>query len=147
MVINPFSKRKIPNRLPSSMQTEVDRIAKCKSKEAALKCAYDLLTKKYRGYRVKTYVLLPDAFIDDIGKIWQKSGFLHCTNLNWLLKILLVKSGHFKISDIKEKRTLVWYISPHQYLDVSVSKNKVVHVDVWSKAYGIPFGDYAHGFH
>ncbi len=66
--------------------------------------------------------------------------------MNWLLKILLVGSGWFSEDDIRERWTLIWGISPHQYLTVRLKEGRVLHVDVWGRTYGVPFGDYAHGF-
>ena len=63
------------------------------------------------------------------------------------MRILLVKSELFDEEDIKLKWTLVWHISPHQYLTIKINQNEYINIDLWGKAYGINFGDYAHGFH
>jgi len=86
-------------------------------------------------------------FISDVDKIWAKKGFLHCNVLNYLMRILLIKSGLFNEKDIKLKWTLVWYVSPHQYLEIKINPNEIINVDLWANAYGVCFGDYAHGFH
>ena len=70
-----------------------------------------------------------------------------CTQQNYVLRLLLVKSGKFKDSEIRIKWTLVAYISPHQYLQVKVGKGNWVNVDMWGSSKGVPFGDYSHGFH
>lgn len=75
-----------------------------------------------------------------------KKGFLHCTKLNYLIRILLIKGGLFKEEDIELRWTSTWLIFPHQYLKVKINKNKFINVDLWGKAYGIPFGSYARGF-
>ena len=67
-------------------------------------------------------------------------------NLNYLFMIFLVKSG-FDYKDINPKWTLVYYLSPHQYLNIKINKKKPINVDSWGKSYGIKFGDYARGFH
>ena len=128
------------------MQVVVDKLKKSKNKEDCLKRVYDILSKKYVGDRLKTYTRLFDLIVSDINKLWSKKGFMHCTNINYLMRILLVNSGLFKDEDIKSKWTLIWYFSPHQYLKVRLSQNKFVNVDVWGKVYRIKFGDYAHGF-
>lgn len=147
MLSNLFSKAKIPLKLPKDMQLLVSKLKKSKNKEDCLKKAYSFLSKKYTGSRLKTYIRFFALFSSDIGKMWGKSGYLQCNKINYLLRILLVKSGFFKDEDIKLKWTLVWYLSPHQYLNIRLDKNKSVNVDIWGKAYGIRFGDYAHGFH
>lgn len=137
----------IPDNLPTDMFNLINQLKKSKSKRDCLKKTYSALTSKYRGYAFKTYFRFFDIFTSDTNKLWAKSGFLHCSKLNFLMRILLVKSGHFQNEDIKTKWTLVWYLSPHQYLQIRLNDNEYINIDMWGKAYGIPFGDYAHGFH
>ena len=146
MPLDFFSKTPIPKKLPSEIIDVVDDLRKSSSKEECLQKVYDLLGNKYQGARVQTYLKLPLAFKKDIYFFWNKKGFLHCTNMNYLARILLVKSGFFKEEDIILKWTLIWYISPHQYLKVKVAENKFINMDIWAKNYGINFGDYAKGF-
>ena len=124
----------------------IENLKKAQSKEACLYTAYEVLTTKYRGYRGKTYLYLADLFITNIDKLWSKNGFLHCTNLNKLLKTLLVASGWFTEEEVKSKWALIWYVSPHQYLRIKLGKGHYMNIDMWGKVYGIPFGGYAHGF-
>jgi len=146
MIPNLFSKEAIPEKLPSGMEKIVEELKKSKSKEECVERAYSAISEKYRGYRVKTYLRLFDLFVSDVEKIWAKSGFIHCHTMNYLMRILLVKSGWFEDSDVRVKWTLVWYISPHQYLDVKIDEKAII-IDLWGKTYGIKLGDYAHGFH
>ena len=141
--IIPASKKLImDNRTISEV---IESLKKTKSKEECLKKAYDILSEKYRGHRLVTYLKIHYLLLKDLNKIWGKSGFLPCTTLNYLLKNLLIKSGWFSESDIKIKWALIWFFSPHQYLSVRISKEKSINVDLWGRAYGIKFGDYAHG--
>lgn len=146
MILNLFFKQKIPNKIPKEIEKSITLLKKAKNKKDCLKKTYSLLANKYKGKRIKTYLKLFDLFSFDLNKIWRKTGFLHCVHLNYLLKILLVKSEFFKTEDIKIKWTLVWYISPHQYLNIKIDKHQSINVDLWGKVYGIKFGDYAHGF-
>jgi len=147
MIPNILSKAKIPDKLPKEMEDFIKQLKKSKTKKECVKKTYFFISKKYRGYRVKTYLRFFDLFVSDIHKIWAKSGFLHCNVLNYVMRILLIKSKVFEDKDIKLKWTLVWYISPHQYLNIKIDQNKSINIDLWGKAYGIPFGEYAHGFH
>jgi len=140
MIPNLFWKVKIPNSIPKDMQNVVNRLKKSKSKEDCLKKAYDILYKKYQGCHIFTRFF--DLFVTDLHKLWNKNGCAHCTNLNYLLRVLLVKSGFFKDEDIKLKLTLI-YISPHQYLKIMLSKNKFIHIDPWGAKHKIKLGDYA----
>ena len=92
-----------------------------------------------------TYLKIFDAFVSDLNKICARNSFLHCHNLNYLLRVSLIKSGFFDEEDIKLRWSFVRYISPHQYMSIAVG-DKVIDVDLWGKAQGIEFGDYAHGF-
>lgn len=147
MIPNLFTKANIPNSIPKEMQIIIDKLKKSKNKEDCLKKAFDTLTKKYRGCRFYTYTKFFNLFIINLDELWKKRGCLHCTTLNYLLRVLLVKSRLFIDNDIKLKLTLVYYISIHQYLKVKINKNKSINVDLWGQAYGTKLGDYAHGFH
>ena len=124
MIPNLFSKLKIPEKLPKDMQRVVEQLKKSKNKEDCLKKAYYIITRKYRGYHVKTYTHFFKVFITDVNKLWDKRGFLHCTHMNYLMRILLVKSGFFKDDEVTPKLTLVWYKSIHQYLSIKINRNK-----------------------
>lgn len=138
--------KQVPDKLPVSMQKAVNTLKKCKTKQECLEEAYDIVTWKYNGSRIKTYLLLHRIFTQSLEDIWNRKGYLHCNTMNYVMRVLLQKSGHFKAEDIKNKWALVWYISPHQYLKVRTEK-AWVNIDLWSKVYGIKLGDYAHGFH
>jgi hypothetical protein len=146
MDLNFFHKRQVPDNLPAAMEDAVANLKECKNQEDCLSIAYSLLTKKYFGARIKTYTHFFDLFIDDPNTLWQKNGFLHCTNSNHLLRILLLKSGFFRDEDISTLWTLIWYISPHQYLSIKMQDGRTINIDMWSKTYGVAFGNYAHGF-
>lgn len=146
MPLDLFSKTPIPNILPDEMQKIIDEIKKSSNKEEYLKRSYEILAAKYHGDRIKTYTRLFDVFQRDIGSLWNKNGFLHCTSINYVMRALLIKSGFFTDDDIRLKWTQIWYISPHQYLQIKVN-GKWINADVWANAYGIKFGDNAHGFH
>jgi hypothetical protein len=132
--------------LPEDLRAKIEILKQAKSKEDCLRQAYDFLVEKYHGDRICTFSKIHELFIRDIGKLWTKSGFLHCTNINYILRMMLIESGFFKESNIKEKWTQIWLFSPHQHLDINLD-NKIIHVDVWANRYGIKFGDHAHGFH
>jgi hypothetical protein len=147
MRLNFFTPPGIPQVLPEDLLAEIDTLSKLGTKQQVLDAAYTLLTQKYRGYRIKTLTRLPDLFDVDINHMWGKEGFLHCTNLNYLLKIMLIRSGKFTKKDIKFVWTLIYFWSPHEYVRVQLDQDQWVGVDIWAKAYGITFGDHARGLH
>lgn len=146
MPLDLFSKTPVPGVLPGEMQKITDELKKSPSKEECLKKAYGILISRYRGHRVETYTKLFDVLKHDIATLWDKSGFLHCTNLNYLLRALLVRSDFFTEDEMRLRWTHIWYVSPHQYVQVKID-DKWINVDIWAYAYGIKFGDNAHGFH
>lgn len=146
MPLDLFSNTPIPNTPLGKIEETIDNLKESHNQEECLKKTYEILSTKYRGYRIKTYTRLFDIFERDIEKLWNKEGFLHCTNINYLMRVLLMRSGCFTEDDIRIRWTQIWLISPHQYLQVRIG-NKWIDVDIWARAYGIPFGDHAHGFH
>lgn len=144
MIPNLLWKAKIPDNIPKSMQVIVNRLKKSRSKEDCLRKAYSFLSKKYYGCAV--YTLPFDLFITDLYKLWDKD-MSHCTNLNYLLRVLLIKSSFFKEEDISLKLTLIGYVSVHQYLRIRIKRNKFVNVDLWGSSHDTKLGNYAHGFH
>jgi len=138
---------KIPKTIPEDMEKAVEQLKKTKSKEECLEKAYKIVSSKHRGCRIYTFSHFFSLFRLSPKWLWNKKKCMHCTSLDYLLMILLLKSGKFKKEDFNTKWTLVWYFSPHQYLQVKIGNKKINTVDLWSKAYGIAFNDYAHGFH
>ena len=144
---NVFSRQPVPKSLPKDVQKIVARLQKTKSKTACIRMAYDEVGKRFGGklFRVITHFFR--LYTGSFAEIWSKPGWLHCNTLNYLLRVLLIKSGKFKELDIQVKWTMVYYISLHQYFRVRIGKNKFINVNMWGRNNGVPFGEYAHGFH
>lgn len=146
--IDPWLKR-LPilafGNLPEEMKVLVQEIAKRPNQKEALRYAYDALSEKYRGYRMLTFLRLDRFLITDVETLWQKDGFLHCNHMNYLLRTLLVASGKFTFEDIEARWTQIWFFSSHQYLVISLETGEKVEIDLWGRAYSIPFGSHAHG--
>lgn len=132
--------------LPEAMQALAVDIGREPSQEAALRYAYDALGRKYRGYRIWTFLRIDCLFIHDLATLWERNGFLHCHHLNYLLRTLLVASGKFQNEAIRNHWTQIWLFSPHQYLTVEFTDGRKVEVDPWGRVYDIPLGSHAHGF-
>lgn len=132
--------------LPGEMKVLAREIAVQASEEEALRYAYEALSKKYRGYRLWTFLRVDRLFITDTETLWEKGGFIHCHHMNYLLRTLLLASGQFAPEDVAVCWTRIWFFSPHQYLVVTLKNGTRAEVDLWAKAYGIPFGKHAHGF-
>ena len=146
MNANIINKEIIEDKTPKELEQIINKLRLVDDKEKCLRLAYDFTLSRYRGYRIKTFTKIFELFSYDIEKITHKRGFLHCTNLNYLFRFILIKSGCFSEDEITQKWTLVNYISPHQYLRVRIDTNKLINIDLWGNAYGVALGDYAHGF-
>jgi len=146
MPLDLFGKTKLPDKIPSGMEDVIDELKILGAKEECLKRVYDILSEKYEGRRYLTYLKISSVFRKDANGFWKKQGFMHCTNINYLARILLVKSGKFSEDDIKLRWTLIWGVSPHQYLQVNIG-DKWIKIDIWARPYDIKYGDNAHGFH
>ena len=146
MPIDLFSKTPLADVLPKEMQKVVEELKKSSSQEECLRRAYGILISKYQGKRLKTFTKFFNVFENDAQALWDKEGFMHCTNINYLMRILLVKSRFFCENDICLKWTQIWFVSPHQYLKIKAGE-KWIDIDVWAHDFGIEFGDKSHGFH
>ncbi len=132
MPVNFLNKASIPDILPVEMQKIINELKESSNKKNYLKSVYQILIKKYHGYRIKTYTKLPEIFSSDLEKLWSVNGFLHCININFVMRTLLIRSDLFEANDVRVKWTLVWYISPHQYLQVKVD-NSWVNMRLYNK--------------
>ena len=139
-------KSKMPDKIPESMQKEVDKLKKCKSKMDCLKKAYNIITTRYHGSTPQLILNYYDFLTTDVDKLWKRQGYLHCHYQNYLLRVLLVKSGFFKDEDILLKFTVTYGLSPHAYLKINAG-DKFVFADPWFHYRGLPLGDHARGFH
>ncbi|MEW6610493.1 MAG: hypothetical protein AB1352_02620 [Patescibacteria group bacterium] len=146
MIPNLFKKEPIPEKLPVDMMKVVEELKRCQNQDECLQRAYDILTTKYRGYKFRTYTRFWEMFETDLDKLWARSGFLHCHLMDYLMRVLLVKSGWFRDEDLVLKITFIWYISIHQHLLVHMRDGRQIHVDIWYAHYGKKLGDYARGF-
>ena len=140
-----FEKEKIPDKLPDELNKEIEILKKLKTKEEVLKHAFNFLTSKYKSKHFIAIFYPKEIFTRDIFKIWVKKKYMICTHSNFVLRILLIKSGKFKEKDIIQKIGSIFYISTHQYFKINIGK-KWLNVDVWGKGQGIRLGDYGSGF-
>jgi len=142
---NLCKKEPIPKKLPLEMESEVKKLKKIKSKLAVLKEAYKFVSGNFGKY-CKIYLnllKLPRLYKKDVSSIWDykysDDPFLHCTQLNYLIRVLLIKSKKFKEKDIGLVNIFQWPPFIHQYLIIKIDK-KFIDVDVWYSKLGIAFG-------
>lgn len=145
MIPHLFSKKPIGEITNLDLQRAIEHVKHASSKKDALDRAFELIVTRYQGYRFRTYIYFWKAFEADPNKLWKRVGFMHCTHQNFLLRLLLIKSGWFLEEDILLGYSLVWDISLHQYLKIKVD-NKVIAADPWNHRFGVPLGFFASGF-
>jgi len=83
------------------MQTAVNKLRKTSSQAECVYRAYKVLASKYHGNRIRTFLNFFEVFPRSMETAWDRGGFLHCTNVNWLLKTLLMHTGRFTGQDVR----------------------------------------------
>ena len=131
-----------PSSLPKDISEDMEKIIQNLSQQSGSKMdflqkAFDYLGDRYHSERLATILKFSYLF-KSLNDVWSRSGFIPCTQSNFLLQIFLVKSGWFKEEDIKVKHTFVNFV-PHQYLQVKIDNNWL-DVDVGEKYRGLPIG-------
>ena len=116
------------------------------SKEKFIEKSFFYIVKTWGGNRFNLIFKFSRLFEVDIFNILNTKGYMHCTTMNFLLRIMLIKSGLFEDEDIELKITNSWYMAPHQYLKVKISDEKFIFLDPWNYQFGIDFGKYGSGF-
>ena len=115
-------------------------------KEKFLAQAFSYITHNWSGNRVNVVFQLPKLFQNDLSKLMSTKGYMYCTTMNFLLRIMAVKSGLFEDKDIELKSTNTWYIVLHQYLEIKIDDEKKILLDPWNYQFGIDYGSYGRGF-
>jgi len=131
--------------LPPDLEIQIKRLAREKNKEVFLRKCFDFVALRNSGKRYEFITEFGKVFESRLEKIWRDKNYAPSTATTFLLRTMLVKSGKFKNHEIKQKMTLNWFIIPHQYLQVKISKNKTIFLDPWAYKFGVPFGKYARG--
>lgn len=142
---NFFSKSAIPEITNPSLLAAISSIKSAKTIDQAIETALILMDKKFRAQRFQTYLYFYLWFEKDPNVLWQRQGFMHCTQQNLLFRALMVKSGWLKDEQISFGYSLVWYISPHQFLVLRIKNNQIA-IDPWNYEKGVQPGYYAVGF-
>ena len=144
---NILSKQPIPSSLPRCIDQQIKKCLTQSSDDRIkfLRCVSEFLEQKYCGHRLNVITKLPRLWLRDLKQICNTQGFLYCTTMNYILRVMSVNSGLFQDDDIKLKWTHTWYIMPHQYLQFNIN-GKYLSVDVWNHQFGTKFGEVGTGF-
>lgn len=147
MIPNLFIKQDIPSELPEILENKISEILKnSKNKEEFLKNSFFYIVETRWWSRRNLVWKFDRLFEKDISKIINSKWYLHCTTMNFLIRIMAVKSGLFSDKDIELKLTNSRYIAPHQYLKIKLSEDETIVLDPWNYQFGIDYGKYWSGF-
>lgn len=145
LVPNYFEKESIPNITDPDLLEEIQNIKRQPTAYQAIQYAMELLSHKYQSLRFKSFSRFWRIHEKDPNKLWKRTGFLHCTQQNYLLRVLLVKGNKIQDENIKLGYSLVWNVSPHQFLIVKY-KGENLALDPWNYDRGAHIDAYAAGF-
>lgn len=120
------------------------KLAQTSSARECLEQAFSIVTSRYKGDRLHTVTNIYEL-VYPLRRLWRLNGHLLCTNLNRVLRDLLIQTQWYEVSDVRYRWTAIWLFSPHQYVQVYIDDDWV-DVDVWGYAYGVPLGEYSSGF-
>jgi hypothetical protein len=133
-----FEQSPVPETIPREMEEAIEKLkTQSNSPKEFLEFAFNYLGARYHSERLATILKFSFLFVK-LENVWTKSGFMPCTQSNFLLRIFLVKSGFFEEDDIRRRHVFVNFV-PHQYLQVKIN-NQWLDVDVGEKYRGMPIG-------
>lgn len=147
MIKNLYKKEPLPEKIPQGMEEKIKEYSKSGDKRKFLDKSFDYLTKRYKVSRLRFLASWLSLNQTDVNTLWNKKGFIYCTQLNYLMRVMLVRSGLFTDNDIELKKSNTWYLFPHQYLKIRLSKKDSINVDPWAFYFGVKYEHFAHGFH
>ena len=112
-----WTNEKVPEQIPENMAVEIDRLKTlARNKEDYFKLCFDYLGSKYYSDRIDTIYKFSVVF-ENTEKIWATTGYVPCTQSNWIMKIFLVKSGFFKNEEVRTHHIFFNFFL-HQYEEV-----------------------------
>ena len=128
-----FKEPKIPEELPQEVKNTIENL-KSHSHNAMqyLKAAYDFRNSRWHTDFTKTITKFPLSFRKSFDEFWQTNGFMHCNTMNYILYVLLIKSGYFNKEDVRFRYT-IQNLFIHQYIQVKI-KDKWINIDTKDKS-------------
>ncbi len=140
-----FQKEPISQITNRNLLHHINQIKSLPTAQDAINYALEVLATKYESKSFESVIYLHKLFDRDPNKLWTRSGFMHCTQQNYLLRILLVKGNKIADQNIQLGYSYVWHVSPHQFLIVHY-KGQDIALDPWNYGRGANVGKFATGF-
>jgi hypothetical protein len=108
---------KVPEQIPATMTAEINRLkALAQDKQEFFELCFNYLGSKYYSDRVDTFYKYSFLF-KNTEEIWGITGYVPCTQSNWVMKIFIVSSGYFKNEEVW-MRHIFFNFFLHQYGEV-----------------------------
>lgn len=146
MIPNLFTKVPIPDILPDELEVKIAELKEGAAPAVFLRRAFDWIVGRWGGSRSGLFTAFGRLFDTRLSTILKTEGYMHCTTMNYLLRVMAVKSGLFEDREIEQVLTHSWYIAPHQYLRVRLDGGKTIDLDPWNYQFGIDYGSHGRGF-
>ncbi|MCK5449361.1 hypothetical protein KAI32_00690 [Candidatus Pacearchaeota archaeon] len=125
MILNIFRRIEIPDVIPKQLDIKIKEFSKSRDKEEFLHKSFLYIVSNWGGSRINTILKFFRGYQTNLNKIIKMKGYMPCVTMNYLLRVMVVKSGFFEDKDIKIKLTNSWFIVPHQYLEIKISNKKI----------------------
>ena len=133
-------RRKIKGKIPIFVRQEMIKIGEnSKTKREVLEKVLEFQHKYFYSEMRQVYRQFFLLFEGNFQKLWNKKGFLHCHQQNFVLRVLLLQTKRFKEEDIRLKVTFC-YFNIHQYMKLKVD-DETIKVDPFAISLGYHIGE------
>ncbi len=140
-----FEKEPMAVVTDSELKERIKEVKQQPNALQAMQYALDVMAQRYDSKAFDSVFHISKLFDRGVNKLWKRTGFMHCTQQNYLLRTLLVKGNKISDENIRLGYSLVWGISPHQFLIVRY-KGQEIALDPWNYGRGAKLGRFASGF-
>lgn len=148
MIPHLFRPHPIPDTIPKKLEKQIAKFSETsKSDEEFIKKCFFFVVSLQKGHRTNVLLQFHRLFHKNLELLCGSQQYFHCTTANYLLRVMLEKSGRLPSECVTQKASSTWTLFPHQYLRVKIKNNEYINLDPWAYRFGIDFGDYSHGFH
>lgn len=133
-----FNQTRIPKKLPAGMMEKIRELEKkSHNQKEYLDNVWKFMTTRYHGKK-REYLKHPSVLWWNLRYSWKKTGFLPCTMMVYIARILLVRSRFFTAKDVRAY-THFYGMALHQCVQVRVD-GRWLFVDPWAHHLGYGLG-------